>query len=216
MPIDFRLPGARLVSGRVLVCCLAGTGALLALLLLTGRFLHVEDPLGPADAILVFSGTFADSPLEAADLYRAGYAPLIVLTREAPDGGQRWLAQHAVSFPDRADLARDLLVRLGVPPGALLVPATFVDHTSDEAAVFASLIRARHWHRVIAVTSRMHTRRARLALRRAIGNPDVAVLIHASHYDDSDPAHWWRRRSDVRAFTIEVQKYVAYWIGASR
>jgi hypothetical protein len=108
MPTKFCLPGARLVSSRVLGFCLAGTGALLAIFLLAGRFLYVEDSLQPPDAILVFAGTFAERPLEARDLYRRGYAPIIVLSREMPDSGQQWLNSHAIAVPDRADMIRDL------------------------------------------------------------------------------------------------------------
>ncbi len=215
MPIKFRLPGARLVSSRAAVLCLAGAGAIVALLLFAGRFLYVEDPLQPSDAILVFAGTFAERPLEAADLYRRGYAPLIVLTREAPERAERWLAERGLEVPGRAEIARDLLLRQGVPAAAILVAAAPVDSTSEEAAAFATVARARHWRRVIGVTSRMHTRRARMALRRALRPAGVTVLIHASLYDDTDPGHWWRRRADIRTFVIEFEKYVAYLIGAA-
>ncbi|MGE5359454.1 MAG: hypothetical protein ACM3NQ_10585, partial [Bacteroidales bacterium] len=76
-------------------------GAALAILPFIGRFLYVDAPLQHADAILVLAGTFAERPLEAADLYRAGFAPLIVLTREAPDGGQQALAHRGMPMPDR-------------------------------------------------------------------------------------------------------------------
>ena len=216
MPTKFRLPGARLVSSRGAVFCLAGTGAVLAILLLGGRFLYVEDPLQPSDAILVFSGTFAERPLEAGELYRSGYAPLIVLTREVPDGGQRWLARRGIAIPDRADAARDLLLRRGVPAGAVMIPAAANDSTADEASVFASLIHSHHWRCVIVVTSKMHTRRARMALKHAVNDGGVTVLVRASRFDDADPAQWWRRRADARALVIELEKYVAYWIGSMR
>ena len=50
-----------------------------------GRFLTKEDPLEKSDAIAVLSGTRLDRPLEAVDLYQAGYAPAIVLTYEIPE-----------------------------------------------------------------------------------------------------------------------------------
>lgn len=213
MSFPFRLPGARLVRSRVFVLCLAGLGAILAILPFAGRFLYVEDPLQRSDAILVFSGTFADRPLEADDLYRSGYAPVIVLTREAPDGGQAALARRAIPFADRADLARDLLQRLGVPPDAILILAGPHDSTADEARSFAHLVRSRNWHRVIVVTSKMHTRRARIALRREMKGTDVVLVMRASRYDRADPVHWWRRRSDIRSGIFELEKVVAYLIG---
>jgi uncharacterized SAM-binding protein YcdF (DUF218 family) len=147
MPTEFRLPGARLASSRLLVLCLAGAGAILAILVPAGRFLYVDDPLQPADAILVFSGTVAERPLEAGDLYRRGYAPRIVLTHESPDGGQVWLARQGIAVPDGASRARDFLIRLGVPADAVVVPDAQVDSTSEAAAAFASLIRTRQFGR---------------------------------------------------------------------
>ena len=93
MPTKLRLPGARLGSSCVLVLCLAGTGAPSAIPLCAGRFLPTEDSLRRSDAILVFAGTFAERPLEARELYRRGYAPIIVVSRESPDDGQQWLAR---------------------------------------------------------------------------------------------------------------------------
>ncbi len=212
MPHHFRLPGARLVSICLLVCCLAGLGAILAASPFIGSFLHTEDTLARSDAILVFAGTRAERPLEAYDLYRSGYAPVIVLTHEALDGGQMALAHRGIPLADSADLARELLVRLGVPSSAVLLLPAFHDSTADEAASFRQLISARRWHRVIAVTSKMHTRRARMTLVRRLRGLDVQVLMRASRYDPADPAHWWRRRADRRFTLLEVQKYLWYWI----
>jgi len=157
MPLQFRLPGARLVRNRVVVLCFACLGALLAFCPWLGGFLSVEDPLLHADAIVVLSGSFAERPLEAWDLYRAGYAPVIVFTREAREGGQIELARRGTPLPDRADVARDLLQRLGVPPSALIVPDALHDSTADEARTIHDLARDRHWRRVLIVTSKFHT-----------------------------------------------------------
>jgi uncharacterized SAM-binding protein YcdF (DUF218 family) len=190
-------------------------GAILAFLPLAGRVLQVEDSLQRSDAILVFAGTFAERPLEACDLYHDGYAPIVVLTREAPDGGQAALARRAIAFEDRADLARSLLVRLGVPLSAIVTLNKPHDSTLDEARSFAGLVRSRGWRRVIVVTSKMHTRRARLALERELRGTDVTVLMRASRYDTADPAHWWRRRADVRSMVFELEKFLAYLVGVS-
>ena len=214
MPVHFRLPGARLVSSRLLVICLAGAGAILAFFFVSGRFLYVEDPLQRSDAILVLAGTIAERPLEACDLYHSGFAPVIVLSRAAHDGGQMALARRGVAFPDEADAARDLLVRLGVPAQAVLVLPTLEESTADEARSFRDLIRARGWHRVIMVTSKMHTRRARVTMTREFAGLNVQVITRASRYDVSDPAHWWRRRADARFLAMELQKFAAYWIAA--
>src|SRR5262250_127408 len=70
------------------VCCIAAAIAALVLLVASisafftvGRWLVVEDPLQRADAIVVLSGRMPQRALEAARLYREGYATQIWLTR---------------------------------------------------------------------------------------------------------------------------------------
>jgi uncharacterized SAM-binding protein YcdF (DUF218 family) len=213
MPLSFRLPGARLARSRLLVFCLAGLGAALAILPFVGRFLYVEDPLQRSDAILVLAGTLAERPLEAYDLYRTGYAPVIVLSRGALDGGQLALARRAIPFPDPADLASDLLVRLGVPATAIVALPRLHESTADEARSIRDLVRARGWRRVIVVTSKLHTRRARMTIARQLNDLHVQVIARASRYDISDPVHYWRQRSDIRFALFELEKFIAYCIG---
>ena len=55
------------------------------LLTRVGGLLYHEDLLAPADAIAVLSGGGLDRTVEAADLFAAGYAPIVVLTR-TPEG----------------------------------------------------------------------------------------------------------------------------------
>src|SRR6202022_5143995 len=51
-----------------------------------GRWLVVEDPLDHAQAIAVLSGRMPLRVLEAAKLYRAGYAPEVWLTHSTEPG----------------------------------------------------------------------------------------------------------------------------------
>jgi hypothetical protein len=41
---------------------------------------------------------------------------------------------------------------------------------------------------------------------------DVELAVHASHYDQADPVHWWRRRADARFVLFETEKYVWYLV----
>ena len=78
----------------------ATAAAALLLLLVTalalprlGAWLVVEDPLAKADGIYVLGGTMYERPLEARDLYTAGWAPTIVLVQQIADWGERWLTE---------------------------------------------------------------------------------------------------------------------------
>ncbi len=178
-----------------------------------GRFLDHEDPLERADAIFVLAGTRLERPLEAIDLYKAGWAPLIILSPGRIEPAERVARARGARFPSDSSLIRDAMVELGVPRSAILADDGDVDNTASEANLVRALVIARHWHRVIIVTSKYHVRRAGFAFRRGLEGTGAQPIMRASRYDQSDPAHWWRRRGDVRFAGSEWEKLILYWCG---
>jgi uncharacterized SAM-binding protein YcdF (DUF218 family) len=178
-----------------------------------GRVLQHEDPLQRADAIFVLAGTRAERPLEAVELYRAGYAPFIVLSPGRPEPSEFWLWQRGIAFPSDGAMIRDVMIQLGVPAPAIVVAGQTIDNTAAEASLLRIFARDRGWHKVIIVTSKYHTRRAGFAFRRALKGTGIEPVIRASRYDMSDPANWWRRRGEIRFAGSEWIKLVLYWLG---
>lgn len=198
--------------------------AILALLLLAllssvwflrygGRYLQHEDPLQKSDAIFVLAGTRAERPLEAIDLYKEGYAPVVVLSPGIVENAEALLRKRGIRFPRQDELQREALVQSGLPAAAVLSVGGFVDNTAQEANLLRAMVQARGWRRVIIVTSKYHTRRAAFAFRRGLEGTGAEVLMRASRYDSSDPAQWWRHRSDFRFAISEWQKLLAYRLG---
>jgi uncharacterized SAM-binding protein YcdF (DUF218 family) len=193
--------------------------ALIALVLATygftqvGRFLTKEDPLQKADAIAVLAGTSMDRPLEAADLYKDGYAPRIVLTHEMREASYGALAARGVTVPAEADEQREILVRLGVPANAIVLPMRIHDNTAQEAQTFRELAMKNGWRRIIVVTSKYHLRRAGFAIRREMGGTGVEVEMHGTRYEEVSPDRWWTTRSDLRWVLDEGAKLIAYELG---
>ena len=178
-----------------------------------GAFLYDEDPLQRSDAICVLAGTRLERPLEAADLYLEGWAKEIVLTEEVPDGGVVMLERRGLEFPSNAEMARDTMVRLGVPAAAITIMPDIHDSTAHEANTFERLAARRGWRRIIVVTSKFHTRRAGFAVRRELKGSGVEVIVRGTRYDPADPAHWWRTRGGMRWTASETQKLIAYALG---
>ena len=178
-----------------------------------GRYLQHEDPLQKADAIFVLAGTRAQRPLEAIDLYKEGYAPIVILSPGIEEDAEVLLRKRGVRFPRQDELQREVLVQSGIPPAAVLPTSGFVDNTAQEANLLRAIVQARGWRRVIIVTSKYHTRRAAFAFRRGLEGTGAQVIMRATRYDSSDPARWWRRRSDVRFALSEWQKLLAYRLG---
>ena len=152
-----------------------------------------------------------ERPLEALDLYKAGWAPTIVLVQQVADWGEVWLNDHGVAVTRELDIQIDLLVRMGAPREAIASVKPMAS-TADEADALLALMHERGWSSVIVVTSRQHTRRAGLSMRRALGD-EKKVIIRASRYDRADVARWWANRSTLRFTLFETQRYLAYWLG---
>jgi uncharacterized SAM-binding protein YcdF (DUF218 family) len=177
-----------------------------------GHLLHHDDPLERADVIVVLAGSWLARVAEAGDLYREGLAPLIVLSRELPDDGERALRAKGIDVPGVTDVQVRALVAMGVPRDAifLLEPQ---EATATEAARVGQLAPARGWRTIIVVTDKLHTARARLVMQRHLEGTGARVLMRGSRYDPADVDHWWRRRTDLRFALFEAQKMLAYAMG---
>ena len=159
---------------------------------------------------MVLAGTRAERWLGAIDLLKAGDAPRIVLSQGAAQDGEDYLARRGITIPSEADLARGAMLRLGVPAAAIELLPGRPDNTAAEAALTRRLAERSGWRRVIVVTSKEHTHRARLAFRRAFAGTDLVPIVRATPYDGTDPAHWWRSRASMRTTLEEWLKLIAY------
>jgi len=178
-----------------------------------GRYLHDDDPLQKADAIFVLAGTRAERMLEGYELYKAGYAPVILLSPGRPEPGERLLKERGITFPLEAEQQHAALVQSGVPEKAIIADTSYVDNTAQEAELLRRYVQSRGWKRVIVVTSKFHVRRTSFAFRREMKGTGCEVLVRASRFDLADPANWWRTRADFRYGITEWQKLVAYRLG---
>jgi uncharacterized SAM-binding protein YcdF (DUF218 family) len=178
-----------------------------------GRFLAAEDPLQNADAMFVLAGSRMNRPLEAADLYKAGVAPRIVMTFERSEESFAALRERGITIPANAEASRDVLIHLGVPAAAILIPLRIHDNTAQEAQTLRELAMMYGWKRVVVVSSKYHLRRAGFAMRRELRGTGIEVVMHGTRYGAEDPAHWWARRGDVRFILDEIPKLIAYELG---
>ena len=178
-----------------------------------GSLLGKEDPLQQADAILVLSGSAMSRPLEGVDLYLAGYAPRIVLTRDQPAGGVPALAARGILFMTPVTRTHGVLLQLGIPDEAIVIPERVHGSTAAEAITLRELAAHEGWRRVIIVSSRYHLRRAGFAFRRELRGTDIQILMRSTRYEAFDPDQWWRRRNDIQEVVRELPKVVAYLLG---
>jgi uncharacterized SAM-binding protein YcdF (DUF218 family) len=200
--------------------CLKRCGAALlaasAVILVAGALLvwrapeWLNDPDAPdkAGAILILGGD-STRALEAADLYRAGYAPKIYISSPVRDARERRLDALGVLTPTEEDLTRQVLRKRDVPDEIVEVFARDVVSTVDEASAsnvrFADVPGA-----LLIVTSPYHVRRTRMIFRDAM--PGRRLLFVANRYEPV-PGQWWRDQTAARNIVLEISKTVYYLIG---
>jgi uncharacterized SAM-binding protein YcdF (DUF218 family) len=179
-----------------------------------GAWLVVADPLQHADAIIVLGGTMYERQLEAVDLYKEGWAPRIYLFREMADWGEVELIRRGVPITRAIDVQLDAMLKLGVPRDAIHVLEQ-ANSTADESVHVQALVQRNRHGRVIIVTSKQHTRRARLVMRRRLDQIGVELIVRPSRYDRADVDRWWAHRNTLRFTLFETQRLIGYWIGAA-
>jgi len=213
MPIALESP--RLSAKRRILRLLAGILALIILLavllaLSVGRWLVAEDPLAKAQAIVVLSGRLPMRALAAAQLYRAGLAPEIWLTRSAEPAAS--LAALNIPFDGEDVYNTRVLLHEGVPPQAIRVLPGFIVNTADELTEVAAALPGDKSGAVIIVTTKVHTRRVR-ALWKRIANGRGRAIVRAAPNDPFDPAHWWRTSGDALDVVRECLGLLNAWAG---
>ena len=186
------------------VAALLLVGSYDRLLRIAGRSLVAEDPLAPADAIVVTSDARQAGVLEAADLVRQGIAPRVALLAAAPDPAERELARRGVAYEDAAALSARYLTALGVTEVEAI--ADSVDGTHAEARVLRAWCARRQYRVIVVVSSADHSRRLRRVLQRSMRDSPARVLVRSSRFSHFDPDSWWLTRTGIRAQIVETEK----------
>jgi len=186
------------------------------ILISLGKYLITEYPLEKADAIAVLSGSVPDRILEAVDIYKQGYAPLIILTKEEKAPGYDELLNLGVKIPEEHDLNQMIALRLGVPASSLIVINERVNSTYSEMQVLYDFLKKRNLKSVILVTSKPHTTRATKLFNLVTDGKKIKVITRPSKYDTFDPRKWWEVRRNQKQVIFEYQKLVHYYLLALR
>jgi uncharacterized SAM-binding protein YcdF (DUF218 family) len=175
-----------------------------------GRWLTVEDPLEKAAAIAVLSGRMPDRALEAARIYRAGYAREVWLTYSAEPGAT--LQKLSVPYTGEETYDKLILVREGVPESAIKILEPPIVNTAHEMRTIGQSLKQEDLHKVILVTSKVHTRRARTLWNR-LSRQDGQAIVRGVSNEGFDPAHWWRNTGDALDVVREVLGMLNAWAG---
>lgn len=173
----------------------------------TATHIVEEDPLQKADAILVLAGEFPGRVLEAATLYKEGYAPLVILSRDEQSPEIETLREMGIGpdqAPSKNDVNRRVLGLAGVPEQNIRLLPNIITRTANEAPESLKYIRRLGGiQKLLVVTSRSHTRRAGKIFRKAYQGSGVEVRMRGDRKSGLDPNRWWAINLQRRAVAYE-------------
>src|SRR5277367_1561777 len=189
-----------------LVVCAAGVFAFRG----AGRWLVREDALGPADAIVVLSGSLPARAEEAGRIFRLGYAHQVWVSR--PVSPREELEAMGVRYLGEEDFNRAVLVHEGVPEADITIFPQPIVNTEQEIEEITGQMRREQIASVMIVTSPQHTRRVRALWRKLAGN-DLRLIVRGAPEDEFDAYHWWRNTHDTFSVVREILGLLNAWLG---
>ena len=205
---DRRKPARGLVIGALLLfppaCLLCGW--------LAAKILIVKVEVPSPDAIVVLSGsaTYIERTSWAAQLYREGRAPAVVLTNDGLLSG--WDTREQRN-PYYYELAARRLEQQGVPPQRIEVVSDRATGTYEESLAVREFAVSHKLKRLLIVTSAYHSRRALWSMQRACEGAGIQIGIDSPPPGQQTPSPWtwWAHRWGWKVVGGEYVKIIYYW-----
>jgi uncharacterized SAM-binding protein YcdF (DUF218 family) len=195
--------------------CLVGVLAVTYAFPRAGAFLVVEDPFAHAEIALVLSGLPLSRSFAARDLYHEGRVDHIVVIPEPPrkiegevvtDQIKDALVRLGLFDPSQPQWAERILVATGVPRSKIALLPESVDGTIREAPRVRAFLKDRLPKRLVVITSKSASRRARLIFRHVFRKDRVQIVSYPTPYDSFEPRTWWSQPRNALTVVTEYEK----------
>lgn len=189
----------------VVLGLIVGVPAIRAAALRTvGWALVVDEPVEPADIIVVPQWAGRGGAIDAADLVHSGIASRVAVLPGPPEPAEGELTRRGIPYHgETADLVQ-LLRSLGVA-GVDVIP-TPAAGTEAEGQVLSSWCEQHRFRSIVVVSAPDHSRRVRRVLHRSLPGHPTRVVIRSARYSSFDPNRWWETRDNIRITILELQK----------
>jgi hypothetical protein len=162
-----------------------------------------QEPVAPADIIVLTLDSGAAGALEAADLVQSGVAKRVAVFDEPPNREQEEFTRRGLPYEDAGARQLRELKALGVTD---VVHISKVYGTGDEGQALPPWSDEQHLQSMVVVATKDHSRRLRRVLDRVMKGHATHAKVQAARYSDFDPDRWWETRGGVRTEIIELQK----------
>ena len=169
-----------------------------------GWALVVNEPIAPADIIVITLDSNGAGALEAADLVQSGIATRVAVFADPPSGEDDEFIRRGLPYEDASARQIHQLRWLGVTD-VVQIPRTEVG-TEGEGQVLPPWCDQHQFRSIVFVAARDHSRRSRRMLDRVMKGHPTHVTVRPARYSSFDPDRWWKTRSGVRTEIVELQK----------
>lgn len=175
--------------------------------------LIVEKQLEKADAILILAGSsvYIERTNKAAEIFKQGIAPKIILT---DDGEQTdWSRTEKRNIP-YVEMARRNLISQGVSANHIEIIKPVGSGTIYEAQAFEETIKRENLQTILLVTSAYHTRRTHWTFERVFKNYSIefGIVSPPAGQQTPPPDSWWLAPYGWSFVAGEYAKSFYYWL----
>ena len=171
-----------------------------------GSALVFNEPVTPADIIVVSLDSGGAGALEATDLVQSGIATRVAVFADPPSREGHEFIRRGFPYEDKSARQIRQLRWLGVTD-VVQIPGTD-GGTEGEGQALSAWCDRHDFRSIVFVAARDHTRRVRRVLKRAVKGHPTRVAVQPSRYSSFDPDRWWQTRDGIRTEIIELQKLV--------
>ena len=165
----------------------------------------VSDPVSRATAIVVLGGGLETRPFVAAELWRRGLADKILISQ-----GPEERAVSIGAMPSQSERNRAILLKLGVPAGAIGTFEAVSKNTRGEAVALRAWAEQNGASAFIIPSEIFPARRVRWIFRREFRGTAVSIEVPAVEPPGYTRSDWWKTEQGLLAFQNEVLKYIYY------
>ncbi|SRR6266566_6513557 len=169
-----------------------------------GWALVVNEPIAPADIIVVSLDSGGAGALEVADLVQSGIATRVAVFTDPPSGEDHEFIRRGLPYEDATARQSRQLRWLGVTD-IVEIPRTDAG-TEGEGQVLPRWCDQHQFRSIVFVAARDHSRRVRRVLDRAMKGHPTHVTVRSARYSSFDPDQWWKTHVGVRTEMVELQK----------
>jgi hypothetical protein len=171
-----------------------------------GWALVIDEPVAPADIVVVSLVSAGAGALEAADLVQSGVATRVAVFTDPPSGEDHEFIRRGLPYEDASARQIRQLRSLGVTD---IVQIARTDAgTGGEGQMLPPWCDQHQFRSIVFVAARDHSRRLRRVLDRVMKGHRTRVTVRPERYSSFDPDRWWETRAGVRIEIVELQKLV--------